>query len=529
MILGEERDFLEEKSKSNVSIEASSTSEKEAEQTRKTRQSFSFSSFQPFGLNSISGSSSEEGGISFQRIRMGPEDSPVTQQRQVVSPSNQAGTRPRLTLNELNFEGFQFRQPFQSPVPQAKTPTSTGNSFSSFQRASPVATTRPAPTFQSPSSSVNFPNFQQNQAVIQPQRSRPTTINLPTNRDPRRRNRIRQELISEGTRFVNVQNFQPSTSTARTTPRRLRQRFRTVTSPTTRTPETRLSVSPTPSFVRKFPAPVQNSITKTVRTSKQEEVRTALSNKINDDDNDQLIQNCLKEAIKHAREIEELENRTSLHIEYAQEKQLEINYLEEKLEALKNDSMENDNIIKDLESQNRNMTTLLQQKEKSIVKLKDDIINLEKSFQKEETRKHKTITGLNKKLESVESDLKQARHSLAKTVNEAKEKEVELQDTQGQLIKLRNEKKNLLKIVQQLAEIGNPSLNFNTFALVEKVNDDYESSSDYEYSEEPEDYQEEYENSVQENDVEPKLKEKSDTLEEAYFDVDTSEPEGSGV
>ena len=33
-----------------------------------------------------------------------------------------------------------------------------------------------------------------------------------------------------------------------------------------------------------------------------------------------LILQCLEEAEKHARDIEELENRTALHIEYAQEK-----------------------------------------------------------------------------------------------------------------------------------------------------------------------------------------------------------------
>ena len=61
---------------------------------------------------------------------------------------------------------------------------------------------------------------------------------------------------------------------------------------------------------------VQNSLQETVRSLEEASRR-----------NDQLIQNCIKEAEKHQAEIEELENRTALHIEYAQEKQIEIQHL----------------------------------------------------------------------------------------------------------------------------------------------------------------------------------------------------------
>ena len=54
--------------------------------------------------------------------------------------------------------------------------------------------------------------------------------------------------------------------------------------------------------------------------------------------NDDLIQNCIKEAEKHAAEIAELENRTALHIEYAQEKQIEIQNLEVIIDTYKNKS-----------------------------------------------------------------------------------------------------------------------------------------------------------------------------------------------
>ena len=61
---------------------------------------------------------------------------------------------------------------------------------------------------------------------------------------------------------------------------------------------------------------MQNSLQETVRSLEEASRR-----------NDQLIQNCIKEAEKHQAEIEELENRTALHIEYAQEKQIEIQHL----------------------------------------------------------------------------------------------------------------------------------------------------------------------------------------------------------
>ena len=54
--------------------------------------------------------------------------------------------------------------------------------------------------------------------------------------------------------------------------------------------------------------------------------------------NDELIQNCISEAEKHASEIDELENRTALHIEYAQEKQIEIQNLEVMIDTYKNKS-----------------------------------------------------------------------------------------------------------------------------------------------------------------------------------------------
>ena len=61
---------------------------------------------------------------------------------------------------------------------------------------------------------------------------------------------------------------------------------------------------------------VQNSLEETVRSLEEASRR-----------NDQLIQNCINQAEKHRAEIEELENRTALHIEYAQEKQIEIQHL----------------------------------------------------------------------------------------------------------------------------------------------------------------------------------------------------------
>merc|ERR1719278_2568608 len=76
-----------------------------------------------------------------------------------------------------------------------------------------------------------------------------------------------------------------------------------------------------------------------------------------------LILKCLDEAEKHAQRIEELENRTALHIEYAQEKQIEIELLEISIEAAKNQSEIDAGVIEDLKASIHNLTEVNEAKE----------------------------------------------------------------------------------------------------------------------------------------------------------------------
>jgi len=538
-ILGEEKDFLDPVNNKEISKEAFTSSEKD-DQLRHARQSFSFSSFQPFAPNPLPSQSSESGskvGVSFQRIRMGPEDSrvqkPSVQTNQFRSTNSQ-GTpdkaRPRLTLNDLNFNGFEFSQPFSTNSNQQSVgDPNNRNSFQVFRSATEPSRLRNVqPTIPSTQiARTQFPNFQQNQIATEAPRSRFTNFNLPPNRDPRRRNRVQPQLIDQTPRFQSTQatfsdsnNFQQNTAQQESNINRQRQRFRTVTRvPTTRVPVTRTTITRVPatrvpatrSSTRQFVQSTARAFTFQPPNTVQESVRSfQKQNRFNkvDEDKDDLIDNCLREAIKHSREIEELENRTSLHIEYAQEKQLEIVHLEETLETLKNESKLETEKISNLEKNVLNLTDLVETKDSSISKLKEEIIKLEDTFQKEESKKHETIKDLKETLETTTIELAKTKISLDTKTREDIVMEEELEEAISKIEKFKKEKKNLLKIVQQLAEIGNPSLNFNTFSIGTN-NEDFE---DYEDYGEVQDYETEL-----------------NTLENEYFEVDTSEPEGSGA
>lgn len=538
-ILGEEKDFLDPANSKDISKEAFTSSEKDDNLNRHARQSFSFSTFQPFAPNPLPSQTSDSGsrvGVSFQSIRMGPEDSQRVQQRKPSSvqtnqfrSSSQGSSdlaRPRLTLNDLDFDGFEFNQPINPNSIQRQTAdTLSRNRFQNFQSGTEPSRRRNVqPTI--PSSQVSrtqFSNFQQIQPATQSPRSRFTNFNLPPNSDPRRRNRVQPNLVNESPKFQSTQatfsdtaKFQPAIAIETSTNRRMRQRFRTVTRvPATRVPETRAPVTRAPptrvstrqfvqSTARGFAVQPQNTIQESVRSfEKQKNFDYEYEDK-----DDLLIRNCLKEAIKHSREIEELENRTALHIEYAQEKQLEILHLEETLESFKNESKIETEKISNLDNNIQNLTTLIETKDQSISRLKEDIRKLEETFEKEEAKKHETLKDLNEKLENTTIELAKSKISLDSKTKENKEKGEELDKAMSKVDKFKKEKKNLLRIVQQLAEIGNPSLNFNTFSIGTE-NDDYE---DYENYEQVQDYGSEL-----------------NTIENEYFEVDTSEPEGSGA
>merc|ERR1719245_2990527 len=206
----------------------------------------------------------------------------------------------------------------------------------------------------------------------------------------------------------------------------MRQRLRTVTrATTTRPPVTRTTVPRTSSrqsqenTEQTFVVQPESLFLESVRSIQKDEADK-------NGDKDALIDNCLKEAIKHSREIEELENRTALHIEYAQEKQLEIQLLEETLETLRNESILESEKMLNLERKIKNLTTLLDAKDTTISELKDDISKLEETFQNEESKKHETIKDLNKKLEQTTFELANTKIILDSKIRENEVQEEEL-------------------------------------------------------------------------------------------------------
>lgn len=204
---------------------------------------------------------------------------------------------------------------------------------------------------------------------------------------------------------------------------------------------------------------VQNSLQETVRTLEKASQR-----------NDQLIQNCIQEAEKHQADIEELENRTALHIEYAQEKQIEIQHLQTVIQDLRNQSLNHTEIETDFQKRIGDFGENLKSKDSVISKLKDDIVKLEQSFGKEEMKKHGEISTLNDRLDNasvelannqirIEQLLEENRNNLAAWTEVTKSKDREIQEFHKKMEKFKREKLNLLKIVQQLADLGNPANN----------------------------------------------------------------------
>ena len=520
--MGEEKDFLDSAKNKEISKEAFTPSEKD-DKLRHARQSFPFSSFQPFAPSQTSDPGLTEG-FSFQRIRMGPEETQTPPQNNPFRSRSSQGVsdsaRPRLTLNDLDFNGFEFNKPFSSSSLQPGV--ADPSRFQTFSTPTEPSRLRNAQSTIPANQLTQFPNFQTGQVVTQAPRSRFTNFNLPPNRDPRRRNRVQPKVVNEVPRFLSSQASFPESNNFQRAPvqsnnKRMRQRFRAVTRiPTTRAPVTRTTVSRIPttrssfkqsseSAVKTFALQPQNSVQESSRSFQKE-------NRFQDDsvEKDALIDNCLKEAIKHSREIEELENRTALHIEYAQEKQLEIQHLEETLDTFKNESKLETEKISNLENKIQNLTSLLETKDTSISKLRDDITKLEDTFQKEELKKHETIQELNEKLESTTIELANTKIRLNSKTKEDEKRGAELLEALAKIDKFKKEKKNLLKIVQQLAEIGNPSLNFNTFSIVAE-NQELGDYTDY--------------GEVHEYDYDHEL----NTLENEYFAVDNFEPEGSGA
>lgn len=247
---------------------------------------------------------------------------------------------------------------------------------------------------------------------------------------------------------------------------------------------------------------------------------------------------CLAEAEKHAREIEELENRTRLHIEYAQEKQIEIQNLETVIETYKNQSANESRAIDDLKHSIKNLTETIEMKNKKIYDLTMDSKKMKESFEKSQMKHQTVIEKIKNNLERKTIEIAQNKIRLNEITEENSKKSDELQDSTKEIEKLKIEKLNLLKIVQQLAEIGNPTINFDmdTKQMLEfvdnssdfsKGNDDYENyetieRKDGDFTElDSEDFEEEL--------LELNTSEEANNTEDSTEIEDTTEPVGSST
>jgi len=176
-----------------------------------------------------------------------------------------------------------------------------------------------------------------------------------------------------------------------------------------------------------------------------------------------LVLRCLADAEKHAAEIEELENRTALHIDYAQEKQIEIEVLEAALEEAKNKTLVNNEKLDTLQASLANLTGIITLRDDKIKSLEDDIEQRESEFKADLENKDDTILALTLKLDNASAEISNLKDELEENLEEFEVKENQLEEARAKVQRLNRQKKNLLQIVQALAEIGNPALNFSKF------------------------------------------------------------------
>jgi len=496
-ILGATSDFPEKKRSESRALEAEEASENKERvdrehqeptenNKRKPRQSFSFTTF-PFQGGSTE-RNPQDGPLSFQSVRMGPDST-------------------------LAFQGFNFDNVF---TPSSSSPSSTSPS-STFSRPASSSASR---TRGGVRPLENFPNFNNrnsagSSATVRSQDSfsptlRPAgrTVNFARNRDPRRRMRNRSQVreptpAPEQPRRLNFVEVTPARPLVRINQQKkqpeaplfrardnvrdnsrdnIRDNVRDSSRNNVRD-SSRDNIRNSIRVSSLVASDVQNSLQETVRSLEEASKR-----------NDELIQNCISEAEKHQADIEELENRTALHIEYAQEKQIEIQQLEIVIEKLRNQSLNHTEIETDFQKRIGDFAENLQSKDSVISKLKDDIVKLEQSFSKEESEKHHEISTLNDRLDNasveladnqirIEELLEQNRNNLAAWTEVTKYKDRDLQEFHKKMEKFKREKLNLLKIVQQLADLGNPANNpFNIedsdYDLLNSAEEDRENCCD---------------------------------------------------
>merc|ERR1712038_1942410 len=331
----------------------------------------------------------------------------------------------------IPFKGFNFDNVFP---PSSPSPSPSSSSSSSSFSRTPSSASRTRGGSRNTRPFENFPNFNNrnspgSSATITSQDSFSPTlrpagriINFARNRDPRRRMRTRTKQREPTTTITTPTPEQPRRlNFVEVTPARPLLRI----SQEKKEPEVGLggffrardNIRDSTRVSSLVASDVQNSLQETVRTLEKASQR-----------NDQLIQNCIKEAEKHQADIEELENRTALHIEYAQEKQIEIQHLQTVIEELRNQSLNHTEIETAFQKKIGDFAENLKSKDSVISKLKDDIVKLEQSFSKEEMKKHNEISVLNERLDNASVELANNQIQINELIEENRQKLAEFAD-----------------------------------------------------------------------------------------------------
>ena len=181
------------------------------------------------------------------------------------------------------------------------------------------------------------------------------------------------------------------------------------------------------------------------------------------------IKGCSEISERAALEIEELKNRTDLHIQYANEKQIEIQYLQVEIEALENETFVFEQKIEDLENEIYNLREDLNLKEEVFNATKDENIQVLIKLNKTLLEKDETIIEIQKSAELFSLE----KRDLEKTIQGLEKTNLDLQAKNTEHLieieKIDKEKKDLLKIVQQLAIIGKNILPVDDLENLERI------------------------------------------------------------
>ena len=311
----------------------------------------------------------------------------------------------------------------------------------------PQLTSKPFPTFTKPSP--------------------PRRKVRPPNADPRARQRVSKsnpsatsltfsttKSVSSIPRFLNFPN--PPTAEIprehdRTVQQRSRKRLRVVIRPQVRIQQQQVTQSPM-DFTG-FDSSFKN------RNAQNQQSVSVKENS--------LLKECLKQAMVQESIIEEMQNRTALHVKYAQERQTVIETLKNNLEVAKNQSNQDKKKIESFATTIQNVSEILKDKTENIQTLKNNSIELNKTHKLEQIDTQATLMNLTLNINNNVEEIAQLTIALKNQEKETDIQKAKLREARSNVLKLKTEKKNLLQIVQQLAEIGNPAIksrmNFNSF------------------------------------------------------------------